>query len=275
MASIGTSRRSSGRVALAGLLALAAAATAAQAPNPLEGSSWKAVELAGVRVPSAGDKREPFITFKGGRVTGSDGCNRFTGSYELKGESLTFGEIAGTRMACPDTAETERRFQGALKGTSRWRLAGGRLEFYGATGKPLAVFERREPPPAPAASPPPLQGSSWQLVRFRGGDDTTLMPGDKARYTIAFAAGGQLTARIDCNRGRGTWKSTGPGQLDLSPPALTRARCPEGSLHDRIVKHWPSIRSYVIRDGHLFLSLMAGGGTYEWEPMPKTPVAPR
>ena len=45
-------------------------------------------------------------------------------------------------MACTGTAEIERRFQEALKGTSRWRIASNRLELYG-TGKPLAVFERR------------------------------------------------------------------------------------------------------------------------------------
>jgi len=43
--------------------------------------------------------------------------------------------------------------------------------------------------------------------------------------------------------------------------------CPPGSLHDQIVKQWPHLRSYVMRDGHLFLSLMADGGIYEFEPM--------
>jgi len=42
--------------------------------------------------------------------------------------------------------------------------------------------------------------------------------------------------------------------------------CPPGSLHDRIVKHWPYIRSYVLKDGHLHLSLMADGGIYEFVP---------
>jgi putative lipoprotein len=33
-----------------------------------------------------------------------------------------------------------------------------------------------------------------------------------------------------------------------------------------MVKHWPYVRSYVIKDGHLFVSLMADGGIYEFEP---------
>jgi para-nitrobenzyl esterase len=39
-------------------------------------------------------------------------------------------------------------------------------------------------------------------------------------------------------------------------------------MHDRIVKHWAYIRSYVVKNGHLFLSLMADGGIYEFQPAP-------
>ena len=98
----------------------------------------------------------------------------------------------------------------------------------------------------------------------------TLTPDDRAKYTIQFAAGGRLTTRIDCNRGRATWMSSGANQLQFGPLALTRAQCPPGSLHDQIVKQWGSIRSYVIRDGHLFLALMADGGIYDFEPLVMT-----
>ena len=124
---------------------------------------------------------------------------------------------------------------------------------------------RRSAPGLSQASP--LEGTSWRLVEFQGSDDTTLTPDDRAKYTMAFGADGQVTARIDCNRGRGTWTSSGPSQLQLGLLALTRAQCPPGSLHDQIVKQWGYIRSYVIKDGHLFLSLMADGGIHEFEPV--------
>jgi heat shock protein HslJ len=120
---------------------------------------------------------------------------------------------------------------------------------------------------ASASASSAVAGTSWQLVKFEGGDDTTLTPDDRAKYTIEFAADGQLTARVDCNRGRGSWKSGGSNQIELGPLALTRARCPPGSLHDQIVRQWGNIRSYVIRDGHLFLALIADGGIYEFEPI--------
>ena len=114
---------------------------------------------------------------------------------------------------------------------------------------------------------PSLAGTAWQLVKIQGSDGTTLTPDDKAKYTIAFKADGSLAARLDCNRGRGAWKSPGPGQLHMGPMVLTRAMCPPGSLQDRIVKDWGSFRSYAVKDGRLYLS-MADGGVYELEPIP-------
>ncbi|MET0212398.1 MAG: META domain-containing protein [Vicinamibacterales bacterium] len=110
-------------------------------------------------------------------------------------------------------------------------------------------------------------GTTWQLVRFQGSDDRVLTPDDRTKYTLEFSSDGSLNARIDCNRGRGSWKSSGPSQLQFGPLALTRALCPPGSLHDQIVKQWPFISSYVMKDGRLFLSLMADGGIYEFEPL--------
>lgn len=108
------------------------------------------------------------------------------------------------------------------------------------------------------------RGDSWQLVRFQSSDDKTLAPDDPAKYTIAFGTDGSVSTRIDCNRGHGAWNASGPNQLQFGLLALTRAQCPTGSLHDRIVKDWEFVRSYTFKDGHLFLALMADGGIYEF-----------
>ena len=112
-----------------------------------------------------------------------------------------------------------------------------------------------------------LNGTSWQLVRFTGGDDTVLVPRAGATYTIEFGADGEVSARVDCNRGRGSWQSNGPNHLEFGPLALTRALCPDQGLHDQIVRQWGFVRSYVLKDGRLFLSLMADGGIYEYAPI--------
>lgn len=122
---------------------------------------------------------------------------------------------------------------------------------------------------APQTAAATLGGTSWQLVKFQSSDDKTLTPDDRAKYTIVFGTDGRVSARIDCNRGSGTWKSAGPNQLQFGPMATTRAMCPPGSLHDRIAKDWQLVRSYTIKDDHLFLALMADGGIYEFESIPQ------
>jgi para-nitrobenzyl esterase len=112
-----------------------------------------------------------------------------------------------------------------------------------------------------------LGGTAWQLVQFQSGDGTVLTPDDPTKYTIALTAEGQVSLRIDCNRGRGTWTSEEPNQLVFGPIATTRAMCPPSELYDRVVRDLPFVRSYVLQDGHLFLSLLADGGIYEFEPM--------
>jgi heat shock protein HslJ len=123
----------------------------------------------------------------------------------------------------------------------------------------------RKPDPSPANAD--LAGTSWRLVEFRGGDDSRIVADDPNRYTLDFREDGSLFARVDCNRGRTTWKASGP-QLDLGPLALTRMACPPTALYDSFVRQWPYITSYVMKDDHLFLALMADGGIYEFEPVP-------
>ena len=235
--------------------------------RPLEGTYWKAIELAGTPAPEQDPKREAHLLFHSdGRLSGSDGCNGLAGSYQLNGDRVTFGQMAGTQMACLNPSGTEGPFREALKNAARLTIAGDRLELLDAAGMRLAMFSATSQGSARLPSSG-LTGTSWQLVTFQSSDDSTLTPDDRRSYTIEFAANGRLNARIDCNRGRGTWKASGSSNLELGPLALTRAKCPTGSLHDQIVKQWGNIRSYIIKDGHLFLALMADGGIYEFEPL--------
>src|SRR5262245_14022392 len=92
---------------------------AAAGGRPLEGTYWKAIELAGKTTPAQDPSREAHLQFQAGRVSGSDGCNQLTGSYQLNGERVTFGQMAGTLMACLNETGTEEPFRNALKNASR------------------------------------------------------------------------------------------------------------------------------------------------------------
>ena len=97
-----------------------------------------------------------------------------------------------------------------------------------------------------------------------------LTPDDGAKYTIEFTDGGRLM-RADRLQSRAR-----DLEVERAESAAVRSvgadarQVPAGSMHDQIVKQWANIRSYVIKDGHLFLSLMADGGIYEFEPIKKS-----
>ncbi len=93
---------------------------------PVISGLWTLVELAGVGTPDGGAYIE--LREDEHRVSGSGGCNRLVGTFELGDTTLRFGPLATTRMVCaPDVMEREDVFLRVLAETSRYELAGTTL----------------------------------------------------------------------------------------------------------------------------------------------------
>ena len=155
-----------------------------------------------------------------------------------------------------------------------WGCQGG-----GKTATPAG--EAGAPPAAPAAgsSANPLAGTEWRLVEFQSMDDAvgTMRPSDPSLYTMRLGADGTVNMRLNCNRANGSWKATpsadpSNGQFEFSPLAGTRASCQPPSMDERITAQAAYIRSYLLKEGRLYLSLMADGGIFAWEPITEVPV---
>lgn len=102
-------------------------------PAPQSGlanTRWRPVGIGDQSVTVPGQQREPWIVLepRSKRVTGSGGCNRISGSYEADQDTLRFGRIVSTMMACP-AMETETAFLRALnfnraRADSSWLVRG-------------------------------------------------------------------------------------------------------------------------------------------------------
>lgn len=79
------------------------------------------------------------------RVSGQSGCNRFTGAAEAMGDKLVFGNLAGTRMACPGAAmQTETQYLGLLSGKAlTYQLEAEKLTLKNQ-GKVVLVYRKAE-----------------------------------------------------------------------------------------------------------------------------------
>jgi hypothetical protein len=89
---------------------------------------------------------------------------------------------------------------------------------------------------------------------------------------------GTVTMRLNCNRARGTW-SAAPGNnatsghFEFGPLATTRALCPPPRLDEQIAAQSGFIRSYLLKNDRLYLSMKADGGIYAWEREAGEPAA--
>lgn len=75
-------------------------------PDTLAGSNWTFVSIGGA--PVAAD-RPTSLRFEGNRLSGSAGCNHFSGSYTAVGGTLTAGPLMATEMACPGAGMTQEQ----------------------------------------------------------------------------------------------------------------------------------------------------------------------
>ena len=140
------------------LLSTAAAAgcTSSVKPSPnatsttspalqLEGTTWKLTSLA---TETGVNNTLPNTTitanFNDGNVTGSSGCNRYFGSYQLNKTEINFGQVGSTLMFCadPDGVMTqETTYLLLLKDVTSYAISNNELTLSDSLGNPQLVFE--------------------------------------------------------------------------------------------------------------------------------------
>ena len=102
-----------------GLVALITTACATTTPpagggGVIAGPEWKLEDLLGGGII---DRSNVTLTLgPGGQASGSGGCNRFFGSWAVKGSALTLGKMGSTMMACdPALMNQEGKFLRSLE----------------------------------------------------------------------------------------------------------------------------------------------------------------
>lgn len=113
----------------------------------LEGTYWQLTRLGDEPAPAELEgQREPHFILDAneGRAAGTGGCNRFSGSYEVEGATISFGMMAVTSMACIDDADVDRELAAALEKAATYRLHDDHLELVDAGGAVVATFTAKQ-----------------------------------------------------------------------------------------------------------------------------------
>lgn len=86
-----------------------------------------------------------------GRASGSTGCNSYGGTYQVRGDNISFGRLISTKRACLDqnANQQESRFLSALEAANRFRLSSNRLTILSDRGRnALNFINNRESDPS-------------------------------------------------------------------------------------------------------------------------------
>jgi heat shock protein HslJ len=115
-------------------------------PPGLVGPTWQLLAYNNGRnaVQSVMSGTQPTATFGAdGQITGSGGCNTFSGPYRSTSTLLSIGPLAATQMACDQPImDQEMAYLAALQRTSTYRFDAGRLVLSGDGGATQAEFTR-------------------------------------------------------------------------------------------------------------------------------------
>jgi heat shock protein HslJ len=130
----------------------------------------------------------------------------------------------------------------------------------------VTVSHAAEPPKTPAAIPPTAKpvpaalAGIWQWVGFVSASGTMVVD-HPDRYTLTFPDSAHIALQADCNRAAGGVAVGEDGKIKISPLAMTRAMCPEGSLSDRFAHDVGRATAWSKWDEELLLDMPANAGT--------------
>ena len=114
-------------------------------PASLSGIEWLLSDLAGTSVVPNSKASLSFLD--AGRAAGNASCNRFTGSVTISGDSIKFGQLASTRMACADNAVSaqEDQYLKLLEAANRFELKDNSLLIFAEGSEKPLRFTRQAP----------------------------------------------------------------------------------------------------------------------------------
>lgn len=135
-----------GKSFAAAMLLLAGCTSTPEEAATLVGPVWIAEQVAGAALPV-----DPQVTLHfaaDGSAAGKGGCNQYSGPYQTTGNSISFGAMISTKMACDGAImEREQAYLDLLGRVSSYELRNNaELILYADDGKRIRLRRGDEQP---------------------------------------------------------------------------------------------------------------------------------
>ncbi len=217
------------------------------ASGGLANTAWTVVSIGGA--VTLADAQPTMAFAPDGTVSGSAGCNQYSGPFRTDGDRITVGALASTLIGCEgDRGAQELAFTSGLSGATNWRqIENGNLLLSGVTE---IVAEPSGPDGPPETAPPTeLPGTSWVLTEMGGtADFANILP------TLAFGGDGTVSGFAGCNTFNGTYTVEG-SSLTFGPLASTKIGCerPASAVETEYLGALSGVTGWTLVDGRLVM----------------------
>jgi heat shock protein HslJ len=187
-------------------------------------------------VAAATEAVASLVFGEGGKLSGSTGCNSFSGSYRVAGSNLAIALGAMTLKACPSSALTaqEAAITKQLPLVRTHRVSGSVLTLLGSADTQLFTYR---------AAANSLTGTTWNVTGVNNGkgavESTTLT----AKLTATFGTDASFTGFGGCNNLTGPYRISGTNGVTIGPVAATKKAC--GTAVDQLETQYLTALSKV------------------------------
>jgi heat shock protein HslJ len=203
----------------AGMMLLAACTSSGSQTGggDLTGKVWALTDLMGKPLAAGVGISAQFSA--DGTVSGSAGCNSYSGTYTVSGNSITISSsMATTMMMCDEAVmEQESAYLKALAEAKTYEVKGDQLTLTGADKTSLAIYK---------AQSQDLSGTSWEVTGYNNGKQAVIGVLAGTTLTADFGKDGNLSGNAGCNTYSGAYKVNGD-QITIGPLASTMMACSE------------------------------------------------
>lgn len=189
----------------------------------LPGSTWSLDSFA---TPTSGSiparpAAEAVLSFgTEGELNGSTGCNRFSGTYQASGTSLTIELGPMTKVACagPLLEAQETAITTRLPQVASFAIEDLSLRLLDAQGSTLLTY---------GAGLSDLAGTAWGVLGVNNGAGAVATTALTEKLTLSFEEDGSFAANGGCNSLGGSWATSGTDELTITLGPSTMMACPE------------------------------------------------